>query len=210
MGRPISKVNKVEVAGPLAPAAAHGGLRDGEGRCPTARDRPGAAPSQPREHRHLRSGRPRPAPRPGPTLAGIAPAAAGRAALPSAAGTDGHGPVSDLAGHAADYLTMRRALGFTLKREPVRRDFAPRLIPVQWPRSTHCGPQSARLPVLAAAERADDGVIDGADVGDVIRPRRRGAGRGLVVGVARRRGPRGRGWCSSRSDSGRASHWASR
>lgn len=41
------------------------------------------------------------------------------------------------------------------------------------------------LEVLAAAESADDGVIEDADVGDVIRPRRQGAGRGLVVGVAR-------------------------
>ena len=32
--------------------------------------------------------------------------------------------------------------------------------------------------LLAAAERADDDVVDGADVGDVGRPRRRGAGRG--------------------------------
>ena len=39
--------------------------------------------------------------------------------------------------------------------------------------------------VLAAAERADDRVIEDADVGDVSRPRRRGAGRGLVVEVAR-------------------------
>ena len=31
----------------------------------------------------------------------------------------------------------------------------------------------------------DDGVIEDADVRDVIRPRRQGAGRGLVVGVAR-------------------------
>ena len=42
-----------------------------------------------------------------------------------------------------------------------------------------------RLKVLAAAERADVGVVQDADVGDVSRPRRRGAGRGLVVGVAR-------------------------
>ena len=40
------------------------------------------------------------------------------------------------------------------------------------------------VPLLPAAERADDGAIEDADVGDVSRPRRRGAGRGLVVGVA--------------------------
>jgi hypothetical protein len=39
--------------------------------------------------------------------------------------------------------------------------------------------------LLAATERVDDRVIEGADVWDVSRPRRRGAGRGLVVGVAR-------------------------
>src|SRR3954454_16242350 len=44
--------------------------------------------------------------------------------------------------------------------------------------------RSALIRLLAAAERADDRVIEGADVGDVSRPRRRGAGRGLVVGVA--------------------------
>src|SRR4051812_14990540 len=42
----------------------------------------------------------------------------------------------------------------------------------------------ARL-VLPAAQDDDVGAIEGADVGDVIRPRRRGAGRGLVVVVAR-------------------------
>jgi hypothetical protein len=30
---------------------------------------------------------------------------------------DGGGPVSDLAGHVQDYLRMRRALGFKLRRE---------------------------------------------------------------------------------------------
>src|SRR3954469_19740785 len=39
--------------------------------------------------------------------------------------------------------------------------------------------------LLAAAERADDRAVQDADVGDVSRPRRRGAGRGLVVEVAR-------------------------
>jgi hypothetical protein len=39
--------------------------------------------------------------------------------------------------------------------------------------------------LLGAAEYADDGVIQDADVGDMSRPRRRGAGRGLVVEVAR-------------------------
>lgn len=39
--------------------------------------------------------------------------------------------------------------------------------------------------LLAAAEHAEDGAIENADVWDVSRPRRRGAGRGLVVGVAR-------------------------
>ena len=43
---------------------------------------------------------------------------------------------------------------------------------------------TSRASVLPAAERADDGASAGADVGDVIRPRRHGAGRGLVVGVA--------------------------
>jgi hypothetical protein len=38
--------------------------------------------------------------------------------------------------------------------------------------------------LLAAVERADVGVIDGADVRGVRKPRRRGAGRGLVVMVA--------------------------
>ena len=38
--------------------------------------------------------------------------------------------------------------------------------------------------LLPAAGRADDGVVQDADVGDVIRPRRRGAGRGLIGGVA--------------------------
>lgn len=51
--------------------------------------------------------------------------------------------------------------------------------------------------VLAAAGRADDGVVDDADVGDVSRPRRRGAGRGLVVAVARC--PSGRRWCGDHS-----------
>jgi hypothetical protein len=44
---------------------------------------------------------------------------------------------------------------------------------------------AARCRLLAAAEHADDRVIEDADVGDVSRPRRRGAGRGLVVRVAR-------------------------
>ncbi|WP_300014904.1 hypothetical protein, partial [Pseudonocardia sp.] len=39
--------------------------------------------------------------------------------------------------------------------------------------------------LLAAAEGDDGGVIGGDDVVGVSRPRRRGAGRGLVVGVAR-------------------------
>lgn len=39
--------------------------------------------------------------------------------------------------------------------------------------------------VLAAVEDDDGGVIDGDDVVEVSRPRRQGAGRGLVVGVAR-------------------------
>ncbi len=45
---------------------------------------------------------------------------------------------------------------------------------------------TAGLParVLAADEGADGGVVDGVDGGGVGRPRRRGAGRGLVVGVA--------------------------
>ena len=51
--------------------------------------------------------------------------------------------------------------------------------------------------VLAAAERADDGAMEDADVGDVSRPRRRGAGRGLVVGVARCSS--GRRWCGDHS-----------
>ena len=38
--------------------------------------------------------------------------------------------------------------------------------------------------VLPATDGADDGAIDGADVCNVRRPRRRGAGRGLVGGVA--------------------------
>ncbi len=43
--------------GGRAPAAAHAGLRDGPRRGPAARDQPGAAPSQPGQHRHLRPGR---------------------------------------------------------------------------------------------------------------------------------------------------------
>jgi transcriptional regulator with XRE-family HTH domain len=44
-------------------------------------------------------------------------------------------------------------------------------------------PNLTRL--LSAAEHADGRVIELSDVGGVSRPRRRGAGRGLVVGVAR-------------------------
>ena len=39
--------------------------------------------------------------------------------------------------------------------------------------------------LLAAAEGDDGGVMDGDDVVDVSRPRRQGAGRGLVVELAR-------------------------
>lgn len=46
------------------------------------------------------------------------------------------------------------------------------------------GQDDVRRRVLTAAERADGGVVDGADGRGVSRPRRRGAGRGLVVGVA--------------------------
>jgi hypothetical protein len=48
--------------------------------------------------------------------------------------------------------------------------------------------------LLAAAEGADDRAVRDADAGDVSRPRRRGAGRGLVVGVAR--------WSSGRRSRG--------
>src|SRR3954469_5700044 len=41
-----------------------------------------------------------------------------------------------------------------------------------------------RLSVLPAAEHADGCAVEVSDGGDVSRPRRRGAGRGLVVGVA--------------------------
>ena len=44
--------------------------------------------------------------------------------------------------------------------------------------------QSGGKGLLPAAERADDGASAGADVGGMSRPRRHGAGRGLVGGVA--------------------------
>ncbi|HZD15327.1 MAG TPA: hypothetical protein VE196_09425 [Pseudonocardiaceae bacterium] len=48
--------------------------------------------------------------------------------------------------------------------------------------------------LLTAAEEADDGVVGGADVVEVSRPRRRGAGRGLV-GVVAAWPSRWPGWC---------------
>jgi hypothetical protein len=52
-------------------------------------------------------------------------------------------------------------------------------------RSAAGRPSSGSSPLFAAVEDADDGVVERADVGDVIRPRLRGAGRGLVVVVVR-------------------------
>jgi putative transposase len=46
------------------------------------------------------------------------------------------------------------------------------------------GIQAVQIPLLTAAERADGGAVDGADGRGMDGPRRWGAGRGLVVGVA--------------------------
>src|SRR5205823_5838088 len=88
-----------------SPVAPHRGHRDASsGRWPPRR-RSGPAPSQPGHHRHLRQGRP-------------CGAARARAAL---AGSDGMTP---LASALAEYLTVRRRLGFKLGRHgQLLRDF---------------------------------------------------------------------------------------
>ena len=83
-----------------------------------------------------------------------------------------------------------RAIGHQ-RRSPNAQQVGPWLLPAR--EVPHAAALAARVRLvrqpaataLPAAERADDGAIEGADVGDVSRPRRRGAGRGLVVGVAR-------------------------
>jgi hypothetical protein len=49
--------------------------------------------------------------------------------------------------------------------------------------------------VLPAIEDAEDGAVEGADVRKIRRPRRRGAGRGLV-GVVAGLSPGWCGWCA--------------
>jgi hypothetical protein len=47
------------------------------------------------------------------------------------------------------------------------------------------GLHGTKVRLLAAIDLEDDGVTRDADIGDMSRPRRQGAGRGLVVKVAR-------------------------
>ena len=87
---------------PRAPAASHGGHRDAAGRSRPGRDRPGAAPPQPAHDRDLRQGRPGRAARAGLAVAGHV----GR----------GGGAMRPLRDDLADYLALRRSMGFKLRR----------------------------------------------------------------------------------------------
>src|SRR4029079_18239613 len=78
-----------------SPSAAHHRDRTAALRCQPARSGPGVAARQPVEHRPLRQGRSRRVGNRGPAMAGGC-------------------AMSGLRGAVADYLTIRRALGFRL------------------------------------------------------------------------------------------------